>query len=97
MDENTNVDLFEETNENYPKVIWVCGSIGECVGWSIVVILTSRESKVGWNKTHNQNMGSWIYGFGNDQVTFKGLCILWGRTCNHGLSFCAFSHQSMYC
>jgi hypothetical protein len=28
----------------------------------------------------------------------NSLCIMWGRrTCNHGLSFCAFSHQIKYC
>jgi hypothetical protein len=72
MDENTNVDVFEETKENYPRS-WVCRNTNEFVGWSIAIVLTSKESVVGLNKAHNWNMGSWIYGFGDDQITFKGL------------------------
>jgi hypothetical protein len=30
------------------------------------------------------------YGFAGSQITFKSLGILWRRTCNYGLSFCAF-------
>jgi hypothetical protein len=44
-------------------IIWICRSIGECVGWSTAIIFTSKESKVGSNKIHNRNMGSWICGF----------------------------------
>ncbi len=80
-----------------PMIIWVCRDISECVGLSTMVIFTSRESRVGSNKVHNQNAGSWICGYKGSQITFKDLCVLWGRgTCNHGLSYCAFSHQSMY-
>jgi hypothetical protein len=36
-------------------------------------------------------MGSWICGFRDGHITFKGLCILWRRrTCNHGSSFVPF-------
>ncbi len=81
-----------------PKITLVCKGIGECVGWSTAIILTWKELRIGSNKVHSWNMGSWICGFGDDQVTFKGLCILWRRrTCNHGLSFCAFSHYNRYC
>ncbi len=53
-----------------PTIIWICKRIGECVGWSTIVIFTSRESRIGSNKVHNRNMGSWICGFGDDQVIF---------------------------
>jgi hypothetical protein len=33
-------------------------------------------------------MGSWIYGFGDGQIIFKGLCILWGR--KHVIMDCPF-------
>jgi 23S rRNA A1618 N6-methylase RlmF len=46
-----------------PTIIWVCKNIGECVRWSTTFILTSKESRIGSNKVHNQNIGSWICGF----------------------------------
>jgi hypothetical protein len=93
---NTNINVFEKTGE-LPIIIWICRGIGECVGWSTTIIFTSRKSKVGSNKVHSWKMKSWICGFGSSQIIFKSLCILWGRrTCNYGLSFCAFSHQSKY-
>jgi len=38
--------------------------------------ILSKESKVGSNKACSQNTISSICGFEDDQVTFKGLCIL---------------------
>ncbi len=40
-----------------------CKSTCECVGWSTTMTLTSRESRIGSNKVHNRNIGSWICGF----------------------------------
>jgi hypothetical protein len=42
----------------------------ESVGWSSVVISTSRKSIVGSNKVYSQNTRSWICGFGDGQITF---------------------------
>jgi hypothetical protein len=85
--------VFEEIEENYLRIFLFSRGTNECVGWSTTIIFTSRKSIVGSTKVYNQNMGSWICGLGDDQVTFKGLCILWGKkTCNHGFSLCAFSH-----
>jgi hypothetical protein len=86
-----------------PMIIWICKGIGECVGWSTIVIFTSRESRVGSNKVYSRNTISWIYKFGGSQITFKGLCILWRRTCDHGLSYMSwivllcFFTLDMYC
>jgi hypothetical protein len=65
--------VFEELQENYLKKKLFSRSTNECVVWNTTIILTSRESTVGSTKVYNWNMGSCSFGFGNDQVTFKGL------------------------
>jgi hypothetical protein len=50
-----------------------------------MIIFTSRESKVGSNKVHNQNTWSWICGFGGNQIT--------SRVC----AFCEEGHVTMDC
>jgi hypothetical protein len=71
-----------------PKIIWVCRGIGKCIGWNFTIIFLSRKSRIGSNKAHNRNMGSWIYGFRDVQVTFKGMYILRGR--GHAIMDCPF-------
>jgi hypothetical protein len=47
-----------------PKTIWISRGTSECVGWSTIIIFTSKKSKIRSNKVHNWNQGSWICGFG---------------------------------
>jgi hypothetical protein len=69
--------VFEETGKNYPRSFEYAKA--QVARWSTTIILLSKESRVGSNNAYNQNTWSWICGFGDDQVIFMGLCIMWGR------------------
>ncbi len=69
-------------------IIWICKGTCECVAWNTVIELTLRESIIGSNKVHIQNMGSWLCGFMGGQIT-SNVCALCEEE-GHAITNCPF-------